>query len=85
MRHETRIRIVSLAAGFGFAGVLQVGALLAGEAGFVALVRVVDWPSTLLAAVTPSSAVAFFVGLPLGGLVYSLLAYLIFRRTLAAD
>jgi hypothetical protein len=85
MRHQTRITIVSLAAGFGLAGVLQVAALLATQAGSNALARVVDWPTTLLHALTPNDAVAIFAGFPLGGLVYSLVARLVFRKTLTEE
>jgi hypothetical protein len=85
MRHQTRIRIVSLAAGFGFAGILQVAALLAAKAGSAGLGRLVDWPTTVLQAFASSSAVAIFAGFLLGGMAYSVLAYLIFRKTLAAQ
>jgi hypothetical protein len=83
MRHRTRIKIVSVAAGFGFAGALQVAALLATQAGFGVLGRVVDWPTTLLGAFTSNSVTAILAGFPLGGVVYSVVAYQIFRKTLA--
>jgi hypothetical protein len=83
MRHQTRIAIISAAAGFGFAGALQVAALLATQAGYTSLGRVVDWPTTILHALTPNDAVAIFAGFPLGGAVYSLVANIIFRKTLA--
>ena len=83
MRHQTRIKIVSVAAGFGFAGALQVAALLATQAGFGVLGRVVDWPTTLLGAFPSNSVMAILAGFPLGGVVYSVLAYQIFRKTLA--
>jgi hypothetical protein len=83
MRHQTRIKVVSAAAGFGFAGLLQVAALLASQAGFGLLSRGVDWPTTLLQALIPGNTkVIFFAGFPLGGAVYSVLAYLIFRKAL---
>lgn len=82
MRHRTRIAIVSAATGFGFAGVLQVAALLATQAGSAGLNRLVDWPTTLLQALTASNALPIFGGFPLGGAAYSTLAYMIFRRTL---
>lgn len=85
MRHGTRIAIVSLATGFGLAGVLQVAALLATQAGGDGLARVVDWPTTLLRAVTPNDALAIFAGFPLGGLVYSALVHRLFRKVLAAQ
>ncbi len=83
MRHRIRIAIVSAAVGFGFAGVLQVAALLATQAGYPAPGRVIDWPTTVLHALTPSDAVAIFAGFPLGGVVYSMAAYLILRNALA--
>jgi len=82
MRHKTRIAIVSAAAGFGFAGVLQVAALLATQSGFPGLGRVVDWPTTILHALTPNDAVAIFAGFPLGGVVYAAVAHLILRKKL---
>jgi hypothetical protein len=82
MRHQTRIAIVSAAAGFGFAGVLQVAALLATQYGFPGLGRVVDWPTTLLHVLTPNDAVAIFAGFPLGGVAYSVVANLILRKKL---
>lgn len=74
-----------MAAGFGFAGALQVAALLATQAGFGMLGRVVDWPTTLLGAFTSNSALAILVGFPLGGVVYTVVAYQIFRKTLAGE
>jgi hypothetical protein len=82
MRHQTRIAILSAAAGFGFAGMLQVAALLATQAGSVGLSRIVDWPTTLLQVVTSNDAIAIFAGFALGGTVYSLLANRILRKTL---
>lgn len=82
MRHQTRIAIVSAAVGFGLAGVLQVAALLATQAGHPGLGRVVDWPTTVLRVLTPSEAIAIFAGFPLGGLAYSVVAHLILKRTL---
>jgi hypothetical protein len=82
MRHRTRIAIVSAATGFGFAGVLQVAALLATQAGFAGLGRVADWPTTLLQGLTASNPLAILAGFPLGGAAYSSLAYAIFRRIL---
>jgi hypothetical protein len=83
MRHRTRVGIVSTAAGFGLAGVLQVVALLAMQAGEGRVAGLVDWPATLLRTVTSSDSAAIFAGLPLGGFVYSVLAYLLFRKALA--
>ena len=82
MRHQTRIAIVSAAAGFGFARVLQVAALLATQAGFPGLGRVVDWPTTILHALTANDAVAIFAGFPLGGVVYAVVANLVLRKKL---
>jgi hypothetical protein len=82
MRHQTRIAIVSAAAGFGFAGVLQVAALLATQSGFPGLGRVVDWPTSLLHALTANDAVAIFAGFPLGGVAYAVVANLILRKKL---
>jgi hypothetical protein len=82
MRHRTRIAIVSAATGFGFAGVLQVAALLATQAGSADLGRVADWPTALLQGLTANRALAVFAGFPLGGAAYSTLAYMVFRRTL---
>lgn len=85
MRHQTRITILSLAAGFGLAGVLQVAALLVTQAGSAGLARLVDWPTTLLRALTPDDAVAIFAGFPLGGVAYSLVAGVLFRRMLKEE
>jgi hypothetical protein len=83
MRHETRITIVAAAAGFGLAGVLQVAALLVSKSGHEKLASIVDWPTTFLHALVPDPAVAMLAGFPMGGLVYSLVALLVFRRILA--
>lgn len=85
MRHKTRIAIVSTAAGFGFAGVLQVAALLATQAGFATLARVTDWPTMVLQAFSTSPAVAIFGGFALGGLAYSIVAYRVLIRMLSPE
>jgi hypothetical protein len=82
MRHRTRIAIVAAASGLGFAGVLQVAALLATQAGSVGLGRVVDWPTTLLHALVTNDALAIFGGFALGAVAYATIAYMIFRRAL---
>lgn len=76
---------MSGAAGFGLAGVLQVAALLAVQAGSGALASVVDWPTAVLRALAASEAVAFFAGFALGGLVYSVVAFLLLRKALASE
>jgi hypothetical protein len=82
MRHQTRIAILSAAVGFGFAGVLQVAALLATQSGFPGLGRVVDWPTTVLHSLAVDDAMAIIVGFPLGGVAYAVVAYLILRKKL---
>ena len=77
--------MVSRGAGGGFAGVLQVVAVLATQAGSAGLGRVVDWPTTLLQGLTASNDLAVVAGFPLGGAVYSSLAYMVFRSALKEE
>ena len=82
MRHQTRIIVVSLAAGFAVAGVLQAAALIAAQAGFGRFAEAVDWPAHILLFLMPGNAMAWLASFPLGGAVYSVIAWLILKKKL---
>jgi len=96
MQSRAKAILLAIFLGVGISALLQVLALVAHEQGFTSITRILDWPNTLLQSLVPCVPVgssenprcegsplnllAYFASLPVGAVVYAIIAFVILRR-----